>query len=243
MLIDLVLAGKRTLVVGEGKEPEFKALKLVEADAKVTVMGVTFTDGLRRLAARKPKQVSLVAARATRAAVLRAVKEIGPTVVFISTGKPELDEELSEAVRSSRGKVPLLCVVDDPRLNDFNMPAIARMGDIRVGVSTGGNSPAMASVLRRRIEKVVTRQDVLQVRLQGHIRKASRRSLRDPASRKEFAYKVIRDKRVGALLMKEKYAEAKRLAEEMLRQEAKRAGPAGPSAGEAGKREVVTQNG
>jgi precorrin-2 dehydrogenase/sirohydrochlorin ferrochelatase len=77
----------------------------------------------------------------------------------------------------------------------------------------------MAGALRRRIEKVITRQDVLQVRLQGYIRRASRRRLLDAASRKEFAYKVMLDKKIGALLKKEKYADARKRAEKMLLEE------------------------
>jgi len=98
------------------------------------------------------------------------------------------------------------------------MPAISKIGDIRIGVSTGGRSPAMAGLLRGKLEKVITRQDVLQVRLQGQIRKEARRSLKDAASRKEFAYKVIRDRKIGALLRKGDYAGARKLAEEMLRE-------------------------
>jgi precorrin-2 dehydrogenase/sirohydrochlorin ferrochelatase len=236
MLIDLVLDGKRALVVGEGQEPEFKALKLVESKSDVTVVGKTFSEGLRRLAARKPRQVHLVAAKITRRVVLKIIEETDPMVVFISTGEPELDELLSSAVRASKGRAPLVCVVDEPRLNDFNMPAIARMGDITVGVSTGGKSPAMAGILRRRVEKAITRQDVLQVRLQGYIRKRARKSLVSAASRKEFAYKVIRDKTIGALLTKEKYAEARRLAEEMLRKEATRGELARTAPGPSRKR-------
>ena len=150
--------------------------------------------------------------------------ETDPKVVFISTGRPELDEELSKAVRTAHRGAPLVCVVDEPRLNDFNMPAMAKIGDIRVGVSTGGRSPAMAGLLRGKIEKVITQQDVLQVRLQGYIRKESRKRLKDAASRKEFAYKVIRDRRIGALLKKKDYSGARRLAEEMLRETSAEAG-------------------
>ncbi len=220
MLIDLVLSGKQTLIVGEGKEPEYKALKLLDAKAKVTVVGESFTAGLRRMASKSKGRVSLISAKPTREVVLRAVQETHPRVVFISTGNPELDEELSEVARAAHESAPLVCVVDEPRLNDFNMPAIAKLGDIRVGVSTGGRSPAMAGILRRRIEKVITPEDVLQVRLQGYIRKASRKRLKDAASRKEFAYKVIRDRRIGALLRKRDYSAARRLAEKMLLQEA-----------------------
>ncbi len=219
MLIDLVLDGEQTLIVGEGQEPEFKALKLLDGKARVTVVGRGFTDGLRRLASRRKGEVSLISAEPTKEAVLRTIEEIAPRVVFISTGRPELDEELSRAVRGRYGRAALICVVDEPKLNDFNMPAIAKMGDIRVGVSTGGKSPAMAGVLRRKIERVITRQDVLQVRLQGYIRKASRTRLRDASSRKEFAYRVMRDKTVAALLKRERYSDARRRAAKMLQEE------------------------
>jgi siroheme synthase-like protein len=221
MLIDMVLAGKHALIVGEGREPEFKASKLLDAEAQVTVIGESFTRGLRRVAAKSKGMVSLVPARPTPEVVVRAVRERKPRVVFISTGRPELDEELSDAVRAASAG-PLICVVDDPRLNDFNMPALAKVGDVRVGVSTGGMSPAMAAILRDKVEKVVTRKDVLLVRLQGHIRKESRRRLRDAAKRKEFAYEVIRDRQIGALLTRGDYPGAKALAEKMLEEAARR---------------------
>jgi len=223
VLIDIVLAGEQALIVGVGKESEFKALKLLDAKAKVTVIGESFTDGLRKTAARSKGRVSLVPVRPTRELVLKAIQEKEPRVVFISTGRPELDEELSGAVRAALGKAPLICVVDEPRLNDFNMPALAKVGEVRIGVSTGGMSPAMAAILRDKVEKVVTRKDVLLVRLQGHIRKESRKRLKDAAARKEFAYKVIRDRRLGALLKKGDYAAAKALAERMLEEAARRA--------------------
>jgi precorrin-2 dehydrogenase / sirohydrochlorin ferrochelatase len=225
MLIDIVLAGEQTLIVGEGKEPEYKTFKLLDAKARVTVVGGSFTDGLRKIASKSKGQVSLISAKPTREVVVRAVREKGPRVVFISTGDPRLDEELAQAVRATYGRAALICVVDEPRLNDFNMPAIAMMGDIRVGVSTGGRSPAMAAVLRGKIEKVVTRQDVLQVRLQGYIRKESRKRLKDAVSRKEFAYEVIRDRRIGLLLKKNDYAGARERAEKMLEEASGRGVP------------------
>lgn len=224
MLIDIVLVGKQALIVGEGREPEYKALKLLDAEAKVTVLGESFTDGLRKAASKSRGRVRLVSAKPSAESVLRAVDEVDPKVVFISTGRPELDEELSEAVRKAHRCAPLVCVVDEPRLNDFNMPAISKVGDIRIGVSTGGKSPAMAGLLRGKIEKVITRQDVLQVRLQGYMRKEARKRLKDPASRKEFAYRVIRDGKIGGLLRRGDYAGARKLAEEMLREASAEAG-------------------
>jgi siroheme synthase (precorrin-2 oxidase/ferrochelatase) len=247
MLVDLILDGRHALVVGDGTEPEFKTVKLLDSRAVVTVIGENFTQGLQRMAFRKQGRVRLISARPTVETVLEKVEEIEPVVVFISTGDPELDEELSGAIRKRTERMrngareggaphpgrdgapasasPLICAVDEPWLNDFNMPAIAKRGDIRVGVSTGGKSPAMAGTLRRRIEGIIKEEDVLQVRLQGYIRRASRKRLGDAASRKEFAYKIIHDEKIGTLLRKDKYEAAKERAEKLLSEQAASQGP------------------
>ncbi|MDG6914935.1 MAG: bifunctional precorrin-2 dehydrogenase/sirohydrochlorin ferrochelatase [Nitrososphaerota archaeon] len=217
MLVDLVLARRECVVVGGGKEPELKALKLIDARARVTVVAERFTRGLRELASRSHGAVTLAREEVSADALRRVMREKEPFVVFISTGDRDLDEELAEAARRTSGPTPIVCVVDDPRLNDFNMPAIAEVGEIRVGVSTGGLSPAMAGVLRRRIEKLIAPEDVLQVRLQGHVRGLAKEVLAGPAERKEFAYKVIGDRRISALLKQGSYAKARRRAEALLR--------------------------
>ncbi len=218
MLIDLVVADRETLIVGGGKEPEFKALKLMDDKARITVVASSFTPGLREIASDNKERVRLVRAEITPRVVRKMVEATAPLVVFVSTGDAELDEKVSKVVRSAGKRNAIVCVVDDPRLNDFNMPAIAKLGDIRVAVSTNGMSPAMASVLRQRIEKLVTTEDILQVKLQGHIREASKKRLKDAGSRKEFVHKVINDKKIGSLLRMKRYSEAKAVAETMLRE-------------------------
>jgi len=212
LLVDLMVDGREALVVGGGREPEFKALKLLDSGARVTVLAESFTPGLRRLR----KKVRLVKAPLDKASVRRAVEEREPRVVFVSTGDSDLDQELSRTVRASGRRNAIVCVVDDPRLNDFNMPAIAKLGDIRVGISTGGLSPAMASVIRQRIEDVITPEDIAQVRLQGHLRSIARGTLKDAGSRKELAYRVIKDRKIGALLREGRYREAEERADRML---------------------------
>ena len=60
----------------------------------------------------------------------------------------------------------MVYAVDNPALSDFILPAVAQVGDVKVAVSTGGKSPAMARVLRERIEKLVTPEDLLEIELQ-----------------------------------------------------------------------------
>jgi siroheme synthase-like protein len=218
MLIDLVVAGRQALIVGGGKEAEFKALKLLDGKAKITVVANSFASGLLELASNN-KSMRLFSVEPSPRSVGKIIEENKPRVIFISTGDAGLDEKLSEVARVA-GKNAIVCVVDEPRLNDFNMPAIAKLGGVRVAISTDGASPAMAGLLRQRIERLITPEDLLQVKLQGYIREVSRRHLKDAGSRKAFVYKVIGDKKIGALLKKKKYAEAKRRAESMLLREA-----------------------
>ena len=93
---------------------------------------------------------------------------------------------------------------------------MAKLGDVRVAVSTQGMSPAMAGVLRKRIEKLITREDLLQVRLQGKLRESAKRLLPDAAARKDFVYKIIGDGRIKDMLKRNRYREAEMLAMKML---------------------------
>lgn len=211
MLVDLAVKGKGALVVGGDDEAEFKALKLLDGEARVTVVADSFTTTLRTLGS--SKKLRLVKAPKTEEGIAAAMSKMDPYVVFVSTGDPALDEKVATLAKS-RGAI--VCVVDTPRLNDINMPAVAMLGDIRVAISTGGMSPAMASVIRKRVEELITPEDILQVRLQGHIRQEAKKHLKDAASRRRFVYSVIEDERVKSLLRKDRYREAEALAMKML---------------------------
>ena len=221
MLVDLIVSGKGVAAVaGGGGEAELKVLKLLDSGADVDLVsdGADLTPRLRRLAA--SKKIRLIRPRPSGGLWEAFEEELAarrPRLVFVVTGDPRLDEKMAEAARS-RGA--LVCVVDTPALNDFNMPAVAKVGDIRVAISTGGMSPAMASVIRKRVERLITRRDVLQVRLQAYLRRATKKRLADPAQRRSFVYRVIDDDKIGELLRRNRYEEARRLAMRILMEEA-----------------------
>ncbi len=53
-----------------------------------------------------------------------------------------------------RAGIPVNCV-DDKKNCDFYFPALIAAGDVVVGISTGGASPALAAALRKRIERAL----------------------------------------------------------------------------------------
>ena len=210
MLVDLDLKKKSAVVLGGGSEAELKATKLIDAGASITVIARRFTKGLRALSL--TAEVRLIEKDPRDAEAL--VRELKPKVLFISTGEPQSDEELAALGRSLG---VLVCVVDSPQLNDFNMPALAKVGTLRIAISTGGKSPAMAKMLRKRVEKMILPEDLLQVELQDSIRGRIGSSVEGHTARKRLVYEVIRDGEVARLLKANDLPGAKARATRIIR--------------------------
>jgi precorrin-2 dehydrogenase / sirohydrochlorin ferrochelatase len=211
LLIDLDLRRKRALVLGGGSEAELKVAKLVDAGASITVVAKSFTKGIRALSS--DGDVRLI--RADPGDSRHLLEELKPSVLFISTGRPGLDSELAQLGHSLG---ILLCVVDAPQHNDFNMPAISRIGAVRVAISTNGRSPAVAKMLRKRIEKLIRPEDLLQVELQGSLRTQIARTVKGHGERKRLVYEIIEDVETARLLKADDLRGAKRRASEIIRE-------------------------
>lgn len=72
----------------------------------------------------------------------------GAKLVF--TAAPSAVCERIQADARSRGM--LVCRADDAAAGDFITPASIVRGDMRIAISTGGSSPALARRIRRRLE-------------------------------------------------------------------------------------------
>jgi precorrin-2 dehydrogenase len=75
----------------------------------------------------------------------------GLRVLFVAG----LDRERSQAIAAAARAVGVLINVEDqPELCDFHVPATVRRGDLLLTVSTGGQSPGLARVLREKLEQL-----------------------------------------------------------------------------------------
>ena len=223
MLVDLKINDKQIIIVGGNGEVELKTKKLIDAKANITIISNQFTDELMRLESeniiRTIKKDFLDS--------IEIIRNIMPYAVFISTENENIDKEIAI---SARNLGALVNVIDRPHLNDFDMPAIAKIEDVRVAISTGGSSPAMASIIRQKIEKMnctgqckcITHQDLLQIKLQSQIRKLTRELIEGFDSRKEILYTIIHNEKIKFLLENNQMNKAIEYAELMIRDAAKR---------------------
>ena len=137
----LDLRGRRCLVVGGGAIAERKVHGLLDAGARVAVVGPTATSALEALAA-----AGIVELRARR---FRRHDVRGAMLVVAATGVAAVDAAVAAAARRIKA---LVNVVDVPAQCDFILPSVLRRGALQIAVSTGGKSPALAREIRRKLE-------------------------------------------------------------------------------------------
>ena len=129
--VPVALAGNGEAALGR--------LKMLDAEgAQVTVYAPSPSAGLAEAAGKRlvrqlprPEDVALV------------------RILFVA-GLDKADAE--RLASTARGAGVFVNTEDDPPLCDFHVPAIVRRGDLVLTVSTGGASPALARILKRRLE-------------------------------------------------------------------------------------------
>ena len=137
----LNLEDKLCVVVGAGRVAERRVRGLCNARARVRVVGITATEGILKLA---DEDAIHLYQRAFEPGDLD-----GSALVIAATDHAGVNRAV-QATAKCRGI--LFCGADRHTDSDFIVPAVVRRGDLQVAISTGGNSPAYAVLLRREIE-------------------------------------------------------------------------------------------
>ncbi len=137
------LEGKRCLVVGGGKVAARKAEALAGFGASVTVIAERIGGQMEAFG----KQEGMLV---RRRAVPRDAE--GFDLVICASDDHRLHQEIFAFCRQQ--KIPVN-TADDKALCTFYFPALVRRGDVILGISTGGRSPAAAAYLRRQAEGLI----------------------------------------------------------------------------------------
>jgi len=136
----LNVAGRRCLVVGGGSVAARKVEGLRAAGAEVTVVAPDVAEAIEAVGV----QVERRPYRAGEAGDYR--------LVIAASDDPQLNGRVYADAEASGVWINS---ADDPENCSFTLPAILRRGPITVTVSTGGQSPALASWLRDQLGEQV----------------------------------------------------------------------------------------
>ncbi len=142
--IFLDIRGQPCLVVGGGEVAARKAALLLRAGARLAIRAPSLCADLEE---------DLAAGRiAHHAGIFQEGDLVGISLVIAATDDEEVNRSVAAAARSRR--IPVN-VVDVPALCSFIMPSIVERGPVIVAVSSGGNSPVLARLLRARLETLI----------------------------------------------------------------------------------------
>lgn len=213
MIIDLKLGGKNIMVIGGGAEAYRKLQSILDSGAKIWVISRDFSEEVQKLG--EQKRVALLKTGIKDAQAFVDSLSPKPFMVLAVTNNGALNAEL---VKAAKYYDCMVYSVDDPAQSDFILPAVAHVGDVKIAVSTSGKSPAMARVLRERIEKMVTPRDLLEIELQEKVRTALKTTASDPKMRSKMLYDILNSVEIKKALSEGKLAEAETLAITLINQ-------------------------
>lgn len=210
----LKVAHRRCVVIGGGPAAHSKALGLLEASARVTVVSPDLTPALQELAAE---------GRLTWIPRAYRPGDLEGAFVAIAAGEDQALNALLWEEAERRGV--LLNAVDDLAHCHFVAPAVYRQGHLGVAVGTDGKSPALATWARDRIAEVLGPEHGRLAELLGELRESVAARLPDPKARRRLWRRIVASE-VAQLLRQGDLDGARRRIEAMI-QEA--AGPASPA--------------
>lgn len=196
------LHNKPCLLVGGGKVALRKASLLRSAGAALHVVAPDIIDELRQLA--------MDSKGACQQRAYQSSDLDGMFLVVAATDDEALNQQVSVEAQAQR--IPVN-VVDNPELCSFILPAIIDRSPIVIAVSSGGESPVLARMLRSKIETLVPAAYGKLARLVGGFREQVKQRFSDIEQRRYFWEETLQGP-VAELV----FAGNARAAEKMLQQ-------------------------
>ena len=159
--VNLILRGRRCLVVGGGEVALRKVEGLVAAEAEVHVVASAVVEAIKALPVTWEERA------------YRRGEVSGYRLVVSATDDPAVNRAVFEDGEAAGVWVN---AADDPANCSATLPAVSRRGPVVVAVSTGGHSPALSAWLRHRMDQELGPEYEVLVRLLSDEREAIRAS-------------------------------------------------------------------
>ena len=133
-------------------------------------------------------------------------------LVVVASG----DKQLSDYV-SDISKDKLINRADFPDGGDIIVPTSFSIGDIEISIFTNGKSPLMARQLRKRIQSIITEEDILEIELQAYARSELKNVVENQKERRAYLYKIFEDEKIKELIKNGEIDEAKDYIDNLIR--------------------------
>ncbi|MBQ9025874.1 MAG: bifunctional precorrin-2 dehydrogenase/sirohydrochlorin ferrochelatase [Methanobrevibacter sp.] len=195
----LKTSGLKVFILGTGEVATRRANKFLDHGAIVKLAGNSIAQDLK-----------------DKGASLHSTDDVDDLVewadlVVVASG----DEKLSDYVgRISKDK--LLNRADFPYDGDIIVPTSFNIADIEISIFTNGKSPLMARQLRKRIQSIITEEDILEIELQDYSRSILKKIIPDQKERRKYLYEIFEDENIQKLIKSGEIDKAKAVINELI---------------------------
>ncbi|KFM19863.1 Siroheme synthase protein [Marine Group I thaumarchaeote SCGC AAA799-P11] len=197
MIVDLNLQEKSAIVIGGGNEAQKRINSLMNQECNVTVISDKVTPQITKLAKLKKIQLKKQKIQDTK-----FISEFKPDIIITTTNDKKLNQKI---ISAGKKKKIITYSSDNPEESDFSNPAIIDFEKmIQIAIFTGGRSPAMSKKLKKKSEqvfkKIITKEDINQIKIQKIARNAAKEKIATPAERKACLRSIMADNEIDQLI-------------------------------------------
>jgi precorrin-2 dehydrogenase len=191
--IYLKMDDTKVLIVGAGEVGERRARRFLQAGGNVKIIVENVSAHLKDLSI-----------------YLKPRNEISKWVewadiVVIATDDYDLNEQVAEIAQEK-----LLNRADCPDKGNIIIPSSFFIGDVHISIFTRGKSPLMAKELRKKIQRVITNEDIQQIEIQNFTRNILKEKIDDQKKRRHYLYEFLHDQKIQKFLKEGDIEDAKR---------------------------------
>lgn len=156
---NLQIQDKRIVIIGGGSVAQRKAVTILPAGARLTVISPTITFELQRL--RDNGAIDHIHREYAPGDLAGAFMAIAAT-----NGK-----EVNRAVAEEANRLGILVeITDNPAAGNVTSPALVRQGDLSIAISTNNRAPSLSAVIRKELAESYGPEYARTVRILGAIR-------------------------------------------------------------------------
>ena len=198
----LKTSGLKVFILGTGEVATRRANKFLYHGAIVKLAGSSIDEEL-----------------VTKGAKLHSTDEVDDLVdwsdfVVIASGDRQLSDYVADISHEK-----LVNRADFPNDGDVIVPTSFNIGDIEISIFTNGKSPLMARQLRKKIQSIITEEDILEIELQDYSRSLLKEIIPDQKDRRDYLYKIFEDEDIRELIRAREIDRAKAVICELIKRD------------------------
>jgi precorrin-2 dehydrogenase / sirohydrochlorin ferrochelatase len=214
MIINLNLEGKKIIVVGGGNEAEKRIKSILNEKCEITVISDSVNTQISKLV--KIKKIKL---KKQKIENIKFILELNPDLIITTTNDKKINQKI---INHAKKKKIIVYSSDNPEDSDFSNAAIIDFKKmIQVAIFTGGRSPVMSKKIKSKVEivlkKVISKEDIAQIKIQKTSRKIAKEVIHTQSERKECLRSIMTDNRIDQLIKDGQIKKAEKRATEIIK--------------------------